>query len=662
MSFKPNNWTLMTPHARMAFTGGSEQFVDTLKAIPGVKLKKGIWHVPFHAIDVVLHFTEQLGAKATFVEWVEKPPETPDSWKVIQDKLLDEGMRPEYVIDWARPHQVEGVMKGWNRSGLHLWWTTGSGKTWAGAALCLSEPGNVLIVTRSAAKIQLGREFERFIQTRSFVIRADSSIRTRTLVGGKTWQEFFKERMPELGKAELVSAEWQSLKEEKGEVVETVSQTLKEYVTERRTKGERPIVVIGWESLIDHLDKLEWYNPKVVVFDELHMGKGRKRFDSIQLPPLPSDPVKARAQLEAEHKEAKDKDGFIKESETAPGMPPNRIMLVPVMNRAAAAALIARNARKRIGLTATPIADRVRDLWAQLDSIDPNSWGNKTQFLRRHCDLKPGKYGGMDDSGESNLEELQMRLGMVAHKVPAHVAHRHLLGLKRRQSLYIAPEDQTRALAGYGKELRQAKRMGANALLECRIAQACSKKRRAIIGMVGQHVSSGHKIVIFTGRRRDCADIEGALRREKLIKNRKAQIWAADGDMDVELRQDIVDEYMEHPGPCILVGTMQAFGQSINLHDTDAAFMVMLPYTPEMLRQAEGRFVRLGMKRPVVIYYAIAEDTVDEHVASILINKLPAVEKIADDKELAAAEDVLAGLDTGETEEEFAAAVLDLLD
>jgi SNF2 family DNA or RNA helicase len=88
----------------------------------------------------------------------------------------------------------------------------------------------------------------------------------------------------------------------------------------------------------------------------------------------------------------------------------------------------------------------------------------------------------------------------------------------------------------------------------------------------------------------------------------------------------------------------------------------MLPYTPGQLRQWEGRFARLGQKRPVVIYYVIAEDTVDEHIASILIDKLPAVQRIVQDAELAEAGDILAGIDTNETDQEFTDSILAQLD
>ena len=49
-------------------------------------------------------------------------------------------------------------------------------------------------------------------------------------------------------------------------------------------------------------------------------------------------------------------------------------------------------------------------------------------------------------------------------------------------------------------------------------------------------------------------------------------------------------EYMRAEGPAVIVGTLDAWGESVNLQDTDLAAFVMLPYTPSMLEQAEGRF------------------------------------------------------------------------
>ena len=99
----------------------------------------------------------------------------------------------------------------------------------------------------------------------------------------------------------------------------------------------------------------------------------------------------------------------------------------------------------------------------------------------------------------------------------------------------------------------------------------------------------------------------------------------------------------------MLVGTGASWGTGIDgMQCTDAAIFAMLPYTPGRLTQWEGRFTRLGQSRPVVIYYCIAEGTVDEHVADILIGKIANVDRVADSGSLAGAGDALAGLDDPE--------------
>jgi len=49
--------------------------------------------------------------------------------------------------------------------------------------------------------------------------------------------------------------------------------------------------------------------------------------------------------------------------------------------------------------------------------------------------------------------------------------------------------------------------------------------------------------------------------------------------------------------------------------------------------QAEGRFSRHGSDRNVLIMYTVAEGTVDEHVADLLLTKLQSVEDVLGDVE-----------------------------
>jgi len=645
----------MAPNARLVF--GAEEGQDAnlyamqgvLEKISGVKMRQGLWNVPLNAMPVVGELVEKFpGVTVAAAAWNWEPPPGRD-WAEIGSELRDRGEVRDWVLGgFLTSYQKEAITFGWPLAGCHFWHTTGSGKTLSGIVTALSVEGPVVVVTRAASRIQYAREIERFLNVRAFVVRPESQTQGQITVRGETWNAFRSRHKGQGLSPKKMGKLWKAHQSEHGI---DPPKTVKDYLREIE---HRAFVVVGWESLVSNLQMLEGLSPGAVIFDESHRGKGNKRYEVVHLDDLPEDEEEALRVQREETREARSKKGFIKDTDEG------RKMFLPVMNTAAAAAKLARAASKRICTTATPLSDRVRDLWAQLDLGEPNAWGNATAFFDRYCDRKPGTYGGFDTTGASNLEELNQRIKGVAHILTSAQTHSELPP-KRRQSVYLAPEDQNRPTAGFAKEVRDArKRGGAMAVLEVKLAEAASKKRKAVLDMIADHISSKHKLVVFTGRKRDC-DLLGEDVRKKL-KGTEATVWSAHGEQSTKRRQEIIDEYMAHPGPCVLVGTGHAFGESLNIHDTDAAFFVMLPYTPGQLRQWEGRFSRLGMKRPVVIYYVIAEDSVDEHVASILLDKLPAVEKIAKDSELAGAKTVLSGIDPNESDEDFVASILEDLD
>ena len=592
------------PHLHLRFSAPLDaQQLKQVLAIPGVRWRQqGFFLVPHHAITP-LNQTEPVQAiplKST--TWA-IPPKELKSWQHWKEHLMEQGEMRDFVLSgFLTEYQKHGIQAMGHLVGAHYWHSTGAGKTLTAILWALLQPGPVVIVTRAASRLQQGREVERFTHLRPFVIRPKTRKHQKTL-----------------------------------------DQYLEEI-------DHRPIVILAWEALIHHIDALLALSPTTVVFDESHRGKNPKRWQAIPLPDSPSNNVREQANFyAAQVSEAKRRGGFIpSDDDNRHGGPDlGRVMIVPTQNLSSAAASLSKSAKRVCATTATPIKDRVRDLWAQLDLVEPFSWGSSSVWMQRYADAKPNPFGGLDTRGSSNLDELAVRLENITHRIDYRDTHRHLPA-KRRQSVYIAPEDQCRPSAGFPKELKAAAKRGANAVLEVRIAQAASKKEAAIMGLVEDHMASGHKLCIFTGRRRDVDRMGERIRKQPLVRKRNVTVWAAHGGTSATNRQQIVDDYMEHPGPCVLVGTGDAFGESLNLQDTDGALFVQLPYTPGALRQWEGRFCRLGQKRPVVIYYIIAEDTVDEHVASILINKLGAVEQVSQDTELAEAKSVLGGTDDEE--------------
>lgn len=665
-----NAWTVFAPHAYLNFSSPSpsrgQAFYEALAEVPGVKERRRGWQVPRNALEVVDGIRAHYGMAVTGATW-DRFPDPEVEWADVESCLREGGEVRDWVYDFLLPYQKEAIAFAWSRPGSALWHGTGSGKTLTACIASLSCEGPVLAVTRAASRVQFGREIERFLRARALVVRPESQTQSAIRVQGESYRGFMARHRAKGLSGKEVQRLWAEHKETKG--VDRPP-TPVEFVSQCSRDGVRAFVVVGWEALLGLLPDLQQIRPGTVIFDEAHRGKSTKRYDVVHLqdeffsaPLIASlvsttfvgpDPGAPRGEvLRAYANAARLVGGFVKD------LPDGLKMFIPTENTATTAARLARIAKKRIGTTATPITDRVRDLWAQLDLIEPNAWGSSSAWRTRYADMKPGRYGGMDDKGASNLGELNLRLRSCTHILSYKQTHAHLPA-KRRRSLYIAPEDQNRATAGFAAELRQAQERGHAAILEVRLAQAASLKRKAVLEQVESCLNSGQKVVVFTARRKDCELLTKAVKRLKL--KAPAQVWGAHGGDSQERRQAVVDEYMREDGPSCLVGTGQAFGESLNLDKTDEAFFVMLPLTPGQLRQWEGRFHRASTRRPVLLTYVIAEGTVDEHHASILINKLPAVEEVVADDELMAAADVLAGYSVDESAEEFAASILAAVD
>jgi superfamily II DNA/RNA helicase len=160
------------------------------------------------------------------------------------------------------------------------------------------------------------------------------------------------------------------------------------------------------------------------------------------------------------------------------------------------------------------------------------------------------------------------------------------------------------------------------------IALASALKLNAVIDLVesqfdGETGPVPRKVAVLTFLRRDCEDIAKELQK-RLVKT-DVTVYTAHGGTTPERRDVIRKQYMESLTECILVGTGDAWGEAVNLNDTDVAVLASLPATPGQLTQWRGRFHRKGQVKHCQIIYPVAVDTVDEHIANILLNKLPAV-------------------------------------
>lgn len=410
--------------------------------------------------------------------------------------------------------------------------------------------------------------------------------------------------------------------------------TLQEYIERRQEAGERPVVICGWATLrvcVDELCSVSWSQ---VVYDESHYAKSsqRKRW------------LKVDGEMQSLSKGT----------------------------QSDAAWEVANRARHRLCTTATPIPDRRRDLWGQFSLISPDSWGmTRTRFALRYCAGHSGDYG-FDDSGTSNTSELERRMGVFFHDIPKEVSHSQLPPC-RLEACYIPVEKQDKPATGFKVAMRSLGKASANGdeaaaseLRELSLEEAATRKRTAVCEVVEDYANEG-RVLLFTGRHRDCWELADKLtkrfRKAKATKHIKILCGVEKTEEGYELcsrkkRQQILEEYQATES-CILVGTGQAWGTSVDgLQCTDLLGVVMLPWSPGDLEQWMGRVTRLGQDRPVTIMLFVAEQTIDDRVSALLLEKAPDAVRLGGNKTMQKASDAMLGLNDPEGERKLIEKIL----
>lgn len=575
--------------------------LDVLATLPGVQHRKrqGYFLVPLSAVGLVQHWLPD----AYVAPAGETPDHAPRPWGDAADVELQERIRAcpdleSWLVDGGGrftllPFQRQAIWWGIEWGGGLLVEAPGAGKTVQSICIAaLGPPGPVLVITKSGVVTQFRRSIEAFTGREALELRPPS-----------------KERVKD---GERLKAE----------------DLLRDYFA---SCTGRPFVVVGWGALRSHLDTLLKTTWATTIADESHYGL--KNHERLQFT------AGARNLLTG----TEDLNKSFLDTTSCAGW------------------RIALQSTWRLAITATPIPDRRRDLWGQLSFVAPKAWGETwKRFVLRYCDAMQGAHGGLDTSGTSNTEELEHRLSLTMYKVPQSVSHAELPPL--RMTTCIVPSRSQDKVTGFKALLTQAAKAAQKGgkearqkLRELQLLEAAARKRTAALTELGDRFedkAGKGKVIVFTGRHADCADLAERVRKAYPHVDVMAGVQATeDGGYALPSRaerQAIQDRYMAHSGPCCLVATGQAWGTGLDLHDTDLLLVVMLPWAPGDFVQWIGRVQRLGMNRPVEIRILVAEGTVDERVALVLSEKTPDIERLVEQEELDGARAILLGIDDPE--------------
>lgn len=306
-----------------------------------------------------------------------------------------------------------------------------------------------------------------------------------------------------------------------------------------------------------------------------------------------------------------------------------------------ASARLGRSLRTRcmLLLTATPIENRLSDLFQLVSIVRPGSLGAAAEFRRRH--------GAGDGRQAREVAALRLALReiMVRHR-RSEIA----LALPRRTAetvrvepasgefeLYRAISDRVRAEArGAGPAqalaLRTVQQIAGSSLTAClpslrklgfedlaahaeaiEAAGRTSAKAATLIELLARHRARDEKVVVFTAFKRTLEHLGALLQRHDL------PAVAYHGSL-TRAEKDAAIAAFAGEAPILL--STEAAGEGRNLQFCHAMVNFDLPWNPMRIEQRLGRIHRIGQRHDVCLTNLVMSGTLEQRLLEVLQTKI----------------------------------------
>lgn len=297
-------------------------------------------------------------------------------------------------------------------------------------------------------------------------------------------------------------------------------------------------------------------------------------------------------------------------------------------------------------LTGTPMRNKPKNLFMGFDLTLPGSMGSFSRYATRYCDAKVDDLGHFDYKGESNIEELRERLGVVSmRKTRAEVAE----WLPKSERGVILCEVPERQLAHYRKlealhapVIRRAlddAEVGFNdrrALEQLVQATSVTKLPKAV-ERIQFHAERGAKLVVFGHFKESIAKLADELTHQLRDYAERGYVVPVVFDagsyqgLSPRDRNEVIDRWRAHEGPAVLLANTLSSGIGIDLSDADVGLFLELEWVPADFRQAEDRLadVHLGKRTAApILEYLLVPNTLDEDMALAVLGKVRSIEAV----------------------------------
>lgn len=319
------------------------------------------------------------------------------------------------------------------------------------------------------------------------------------------------------------------------------------------------------------------------------------------------------------------------------------------------------DAEFRFGLSGTPIANAIDDLWTILHWLSPDEWPSKVKFVDRFCDVSYNAFGAATVIGvkhhmkneffaavDPRLRRMPKEL-VLSHLPPVLYERRDVEMLPKQAKAYHTMRDRMVAELEDNDQyvttdprirfMRMLQFASSYAELQTRQNRETGEDEEFV-----RLIEPSSKISAFMDDLDDFGDDSVVVFAvsSQLINLLSARLTKAKishglitGAQNTEQRQQHMDDFQAGRTKYILC-TIAAGGTGITLTRARVAVFLQRSYSMVDNNQAEARIHRIGSEihESVVIIDYTTADTVEETVIQIVADKNKRLESILRDKEL----------------------------